>query len=348
MDSGRVEFNVASFDEPSEFMCKAFGELEIEPRCIGDGGYFSPARRLRNILDGQNIDVIVATTFKAYLCAKIAARGRNVKVVFWLHAIRGVMNGAVRKKLFSRLSKNDPLLFISRAVREAHLPKNHCGPERVIYNGVEEGPQTPYGREMRQVLSLPDDAIMLAYVAEFVECKDHPTAIAAMEALARREINAHLLLIGVGEEMDRIREIATASEAAGRIHFLKMRPDVRQLLGIVDLYIHPGRDEGFGLAIIEAMLAGRAVIAANSGGVREIIESGKTGVLFEPGDAADLTRQIISLIQDQPRAREIGIAARQMCIERFAPERFAGEIAHFLEEIAEIKKRGIRTPELIS
>ena len=348
IDPQRVQMNVASLQSPSDQMTKFFAELEINPQCIGDKGYRSPARRLGEIVDRQNIDVIVATTFKAYLVAKLAARSRNVKVVFWLHAIRGVMNGPLRKKLFAHLSKNDPLLFISRAVRDAHLPSNHLGPKSVIYNGVEDTATKPYGREMRQVLSLPDDAIVLAYVAEFVQCKDHPTIIAAMEALTRRQINAHLLLIGVGEEQDRIRALAAASEAAGRIHFLQMRSDVRELMGIVDLYIHPGRDEGFGLAIVEAMLAARPVIAANSGGIPEFIESGKTGLLFQPGDSADLTRQIISLIQDQPRAREIGLAARQMSQERFAPHRFADEIANFLEQIAEIKKRGTPAPQLAS
>jgi glycosyltransferase involved in cell wall biosynthesis len=348
IDPQRVEFNVGSFEEPSEFMIKALNELEIDPHCSGDEGYLSPAGRLAEIVDRQAIDVIVATTFKAYLCAKKAAYGRPVKVVFWLHAIRGVMNGSIRKAIFACLSRTDPLLFVSRAVRRAHLPRNHRGPQTVIYSGIQDVPPNGYGREMRQVLSLPDDAIVLAYVAEFVECKDHPTAIAAIDALARRDINAHLLLIGVGEEMNRIRKLAFASNVADRIHFLEARSDVRQLLGIVDLYIHPGRDEGFGLAIVEAMLASRAAIAAKSGAIPEFVKSGKTGLLFAPGDAADLTRQIISLIQDHNRAREIGQAARQMCLEKFSPDRFADEIANYLEEIAEIRKGGVATPQLIS
>jgi glycosyltransferase involved in cell wall biosynthesis len=347
-DPAKLDVRVASFVEPSEEMTRAFAEKEIQTRCIGDRGYFLPARRLRRIVEEQSIDIVVATTFKAYLCAKIALRGR-VKTAFWLHAIWGVMNGAVRKKFFAQLSKNDPLLFISQAVRKAHIPANHLGPETVIYDGVEDVSDPPaYGREMRQILSLPDDAIVLAYVAEFVDCKDHRTAVAAVEALARRGINAHLLLIGVGDNMPRIRTQATMSGVSDRIHFLGVRSDVRQLLGIADIYIHPGRDEGFGLAIIEAMLAARPIIAANSGGVPEIIENGKTGLLFNPGDAADLTRQIISLAQDFQRARELGNTARKMCLERFAPDRFADQVARYLREVAVAERPLSAAPQLIS
>jgi glycosyltransferase involved in cell wall biosynthesis len=347
-DPSHLDIRVASFVEPSEEMASEFAQIGIQPACLGDRGYFKPSRRLRHIVEEQNIDVVVVTTFKSFLCAKIALRGR-AKTVFWLHAICGVMNGAIRKKLFAYLSRNDPLLFISQAVRKAHLPAGHLGPEAVIYDGVEDVSDPPaYGREMRQVLSLPDDAIVLAYVAEFVDCKDHPTAIAAVESLGRRGINAHLLLIGVGENMQRIRTLGTMHGVSDRVHFLGVRSDVRQLLGIVDIYIHPGRDEGFGLAVVEAMLAARPVIAANSGGIAEIIEDEKTGLLFDPRDPADLTRKIIALAQDFQRACGLGNAARKVCLERFTPGRFADEMTRYLHEVAAAERPIIVTPHLIS
>jgi len=336
LDHLRMDLHVASMIEPSASMRDAFEALQVEPSWLGDNGYLSPARRLRRLVEEKDIDVVVATTFKTYLCTKWALRRRDVGVVFWVHAVRGVINGPIRRALVWLLCRNDPMLFVSRAVRDAHLPANHRGPAQIIYNGVEDVAgdrcHKPYGPEMRQALGLPADALMLAYVAEFVPCKDHPTAINAMHELARRHVNAHLLLIGTGEKIESARALAARGPAAERIHFLGARSDVRRILGIVDIYLHPGREEGFGLAIAEAMLAGLPLAGAREGALTELIEPGKTGVLFNPGDALDLADKVVFLADNRDRARRIGAAAREFCLQKFDVDNFAEAMTRFLED----------------
>src|SRR5580692_11508949 len=65
VDPRRIEFRVASFDEPSKEMTQKFSDLKIEPQCIGDKGYLSPARKLRGLVEKHGIDIVVATTFKS-------------------------------------------------------------------------------------------------------------------------------------------------------------------------------------------------------------------------------------------------------------------------------------------
>jgi glycosyltransferase involved in cell wall biosynthesis len=336
VDPRRIEFHVASFVEPSEEMKRRFGDLNIEPRCIGDDGYLSPARKLRRLVEEFEIDIVVATTFKAYLCAKMAARGRDVSVAFWFHAIRGTVEGFARRAIRDFLTRDDPMLFVSRAVRDAQLPAGHRGLAEVIYNGVEDiaadPRQQPYPSEMRQDFGVPVDALVLAYVAEFIIWKDHATAIATMHELVRRNVNAHLLLIGTGQDIEAARLMARAGIAADRIHFLGVRTDVRRLLGLVDIYIHTSREEGFGLAVVEAMLASRPVVAAqSSGGVVELIEPGRTGLLVERGSATAMTDAVMALAGDPQRCRQMGSAARASCLERFDPRRFADAVSLFLE-----------------
>ena len=73
-DRLRIEFHVASFVDPSPAMREAFAALHIEVRCIGDNGYRQPAQRLGWLIEERGIDIVVATTFKAYLCSKWAAQ----------------------------------------------------------------------------------------------------------------------------------------------------------------------------------------------------------------------------------------------------------------------------------
>lgn len=335
-DRLRLEFHVASFEEPSQAMVEAFGSLHIEPRCIGDKGYLSPAQRLGWLVEERSIDIVVATTFKAYLCAKWATRGRNVGVVFWVHAIRGTLQGPFRPAITRFLSKDDPMMFVSQAVRDAHYPSGHRAPGEVIYNGVEDvadDPQyRPYGQEMRQSVGLPARGLVLTYIAEFIPWKDHATLISAMHELSRRNVDVQLLLIGQGRGMDSARRLAAAGPAESRIHFLGARSDVRQLLGLADIYVHPGRAEGFGLAVVEAMLAKCAVVAAREGAMVELIESGRTGLLFEAGKPHQFADAIVELANDPERARQMGIAARAACIERFDIDHFADGVSKFLEE----------------
>jgi glycosyltransferase involved in cell wall biosynthesis len=141
-----------------------------------------------------------------------------------------------------------------------------------------------------------------------------------------------LLLIGTGEKIESARALAARGPAAERIHFLGARSDVRRIPGIVDIYLHPGREEGFGLAIAEAMLAGLPLAGAREGALTELIESGKTGVLFNPGDALDLADKVVFLADNRDRARRIGAAAREFCLQKFDVDNFAEAMTRFLED----------------
>ena len=337
LDSKRIEFHVASFNPPSEEMKLKFRELGMDPQSIGDKGYVSPSRNLRGLVEEHEIDIVVATTFKAYLCAKIAARGHETGVVFWLHAVRGSVEGFFRRAIRDFLTKDDPMLFVSRAVRDAQLPPGHRGPAEVIYNGVEDlstdPKQQPYPREMCQVFGIPKESLVLAYVGEFIVWKDHATAIGAMHELVRRNVNVHLLLIGTGQDIEQSRLQAKDGPAADRIHFLGARSDVRRLLGLVDIYVHPSREEGFGLAVVEAMLAGCPVVAAaGTGAVIELIDSGNAGLLVKPGSPTDMADAVIALASDPQRADKMGATARAACLDEFNISKFAGSISTFLEE----------------
>jgi glycosyltransferase involved in cell wall biosynthesis len=103
-------------------------------------------------------------------------------------------------------------------------------------------------------------------------------------------------------------------------------------LGLVDIYIHPGRLEGFGLAMVEAMLAARPVVASRDGAFVEYIRSGENGLLFKPGDANDLADAIMLLASDWQKAAEIGAAARESCLEKFNINHFADAVCAFIEE----------------
>ncbi|HMB95665.1 MAG TPA: glycosyltransferase family 4 protein [Tepidisphaeraceae bacterium] len=331
----RVELYCASLQEPSEAMRSAFGQLKIDLHCIGDHRYFKPAMALRKILRSEKIDVVVACSFKAILVAKIATIGLRCQIVHYIHAVDLVIEGNAKKKLFAWLSKNDPMLFVSRTVERAHRPEGHRGPGAVIYNGVQDplsDPNSqPYPKSFRRELGVPEDALLFCYVGAFIPWKDHATTLRAFEMLDS-QLNAHLMLIGKDEPGSTVQQQVAAMNNP-RIHIIAPRPDARRILGTVDIYVHSSRREGFGLAVVEAMLAGRPIVATREGAFLEYIEDGQTGLLANAGDPQSFADKMEMLASDKNLAARIAAAGREECLKRFSPAKCANEVFDFLDVI---------------
>jgi glycosyltransferase involved in cell wall biosynthesis len=105
------------------------------------------------------------------------------------------------------------------------------------------------------------------------------------------------------------------------LHFLGHREDVRDLLSVYDIFVLPSLSEGMPLALLEAMAAGVPAVATRVGGVSEVIENGKTGLLVPPGDSRALADGIATLLENPALATELGEAARQVAVSRFSLER---------------------------
>ena len=109
--------------------------------------------------------------------------------------------------------------------------------------------------------------------------------------------------------------------------------DVPAFLGRTGVFVLPSRSEGLGLVAVEAMAAGRPVVASCTGGLPEVVVDGETGLLVEPEDPVALARAIRMLLADPDRAARMGAAGRQRVRERFSAERMARETAALYEEL---------------
>lgn len=144
-----------------------------------------------------------------------------------------------------------------------------------------------------------------------------------VEVFARvaKVLPARLMLIGDGPDRSAAEHLALRHGVQDRIHFLGKQDDVHDLLPLADLMLMPSQMESFGLAALEAMACGVPAIATRVGGVPELIDHSRNGMLFEIGDVAAMAEAAVALLSDPTRIQQMSRAARETAQQNFCTTR---------------------------
>ncbi len=331
-DHQRLQLHIASFKPFAPAMAEALEQTGTAMHVLGDAAYLRPALALRNLIKEQAFDLAVATSLKPYLLAKLVS-GSTCGVLYWIHSIALVTGDWLKTAVYRCVARHDTLIFISEMVKKAHCYAGHKGREAVILNCVDDPLNSDplCDHSQREALGMPRGAFVVGYTAEFIAWKQHNTLLAAFSQLAKDFPDMHLLLIGSGGLWESTQAQAREIPGGERIHFLGLRPDARQLLGLMDVYVQPSNGEGISIAVVEAMLARRAIVVSDAGALPEIIDNGSTGLVCRVLDAADLASKIAVLARNPEMRERLGERARQVALERFGVKQFAERITAVLE-----------------
>jgi glycosyltransferase involved in cell wall biosynthesis len=186
---------------------------------------------------------------------------------------------------------------VERSLRElgGGLPRG----SGAIPNGCDVAGVAHRARRARQMRAR-DERLVIGMVARLDPIKDQATLIRAFAEVANEHPQAELWLIGDGARAAELCDLAIAEGVADRVVFWGQRSDVPELLGQMDVFaFSTTRDEGFGIALIEAMAAGLPVIASDVPACREVLGNGAAGVLVPPGDHASLGDAIYALLSSE-------------------------------------------------
>ncbi|MGH2395796.1 MAG: glycosyltransferase family 4 protein [bacterium] len=186
---------------------------------------------------------------------------------------------------------------------------------------------------LRVELSIAEHVPLVGMVGRLVPIKGVSFFIAAAKQIVQQIPNAHFVVIGDGP--DRLRLERQVDEAGLRDHvrFLGWRKDLERLYPDLDVVVLSSMNEGTPVAIIEAMAAGRPVVASCVGGVPDVIEDGVTGLLVPSKDPAALASAVVWLVTHAEARRRMGKAAREAVLPRFAAERLAADVEAFYRRL---------------
>lgn len=206
----------------------------------------------------------------------------------------------------------------------------------VIHNGVDL--TVPLGRERRPRRELCGGPVRLLFAGRLVRLKGVHTAIEALGELDRREARGaqsfFLTIVGDGTDaayLDQLKALVTKLGLTDKVAFLSpvAEADLPILFDEHDIYVFPSLYEPFSLTLIHAMASGIPTVASAVGGNVEIVEDGRTGMLFAPGNAGDLVARIALLATDADLRERISMAARDAAAQ-FTMTRMVDRMERYL------------------
>jgi len=281
--------------------------------------------------------IVHTHTAKAGLLGRLAARLGGAPVVvhtFHGHVLSGYF-GRLRTRAFRLLEAglariSDVLVTVADDVRAELLALNVGRAERirVIPLGLEldsfTGPLPRGG--LRGPAGFAPDARLVGIVGRLVPIKDVPTFLRAAALLARVLPAARFAVVGDGEERAALERLAEELGLAGRVHFFGWRRDLPAVYGDLDLVVNCSRNEGTPVALIEALAAGRPVVATAVGGTAELLGRGERGALVPPGQPEALAAAMRDTLAGGAEVERRSAAGRAYALSQHSSERLLRDV----------------------
>lgn len=327
-------------------------EGSLEGEAVGSGIYIVRVPRLRRSLSPasdlfafiwllryfrRERPAIVATHMaKAGTLARLAAALTGVPVIvhtFHGHVLDGYF-GRLRTAFFlgvERLLSHFTTQFIAISP-EIAADLDRLGIGRGKTTIVRLGLELEYLTKLEETgrlrldLDIPAGAPLVGIVGRLVPIKALDLFLEAVSLIVRGRPDVHFAIVGDGELWDQLHEDVQSRGLDQRVHFTGWRADLAAVYSDLDLVVCCSRNEGTPVSLIEACAAGKAVVGTQVGGIPDIIAAGVNGLLVPSGDAAALAGAVAELLEDAVRRESMGLAGRQIVLEKHGSERMVREL----------------------
>ena len=295
--------------------------------------------RVRRHLAATGADLVHTHLGSSDCLGTAAARSLGIPAVSTLHAAawdaespRARMR--LRLSALARRHCADRIIAVSEGAKAAYVATGWDGPGHiaVVHNGVSGSPQPGAGRDVRDALSIPRDAPVVAMVSSLRPEKAHDVALQALPALLERFPGLRLLLAGDGPERPRLERLRGAFGDA--VVMAGHREDVMAVLDAADVLLHPSLTEAFPTVLLEAMAASVPVVATAVGGTPEIVRDGESGILVEPPpDPGRLAAAVARVLAEQGLRDRLAAGGRARFEGSFTLERWVQATRELYEEV---------------
>lgn len=202
-----------------------------------------------------------------------------------------------------------------------------------IHNPVQERIPVRTRQDTRAELNVTNDEILVLHIGGMIPERDQLTLIQAFHDLKPTYPQIRLAMIGDGPIRLDLGSHIKMKGLENSVRFLGYCDEIGDYLQAADIYVNPTLDEGFGIAVVEAMLSSIPVVLSDCGAHPELVAHGETGLLYEGGNPNALASQLRSLIESPSLCRRLGNAGRIRALNHFSPHTYATQYLRSIEAI---------------
>ncbi len=281
-----------------------------------DVGFFAELTAfiaLVRLFQNERPDIVHLNSSKAGAVGALAARiARVPRIVFTAHGWAFHESRPAWQKLLFRIASgsivlfSDTVLCVSNATRRAiaWIPFSHRK-LIVVHNGISCPPLLPRETARAAIAPRAVGRYWIGMASELHPTKRVEDAIRAMKIIAAARPDALLVVLGEGQEREKLVRLIGDLGLRERVALVGFKPDAAMLMSAFDLFLHSSQSEAFAYALLEAGCASLPVVATRAGGIPEIIPDDDHGILVPPHTPEALAAAVLALMDDPRRAHEL-------------------------------------------
>jgi len=258
-------------------------------------------------------------------------------------SIPGVSNRPFLRRLFFQIERmvtrwTDRVYTLTTldADEQAHLGLGPRSRFTTLHNGVKiqaNGNHSTVRDEMRKTLEIIENKPIFGCVGRLSSEKGYDILLDAFKIVCKTHPDAVLVIAGDGEDGEALKDRSQKNGTEKSVHFLGLRDDVERLYAAFDIFVTSPRYEGFGISIAEAMAAGVPVVATQVGGIPEVVEHEKSGLLVLPGDTEKLAAAMCKLADDADLCAKLKKGALKRVETYFSTEVMQEQLYQYYQEL---------------
>lgn len=299
--------------------------------------------QLKKLVKKHKIDIAYVTSYKL-LPEAIVLKSLGCKVIYnmqnlLVHTHKRLTRKQKEMFLTTLFCLSDKIIACSNAVKKQFdflKSRRHI---EVVYNGVEVNKFLKLRTKkyiLKKEYSIPHDTKIVAVIGRVEPKKEQRLFIKACKRIKESYNKVKFFIIGSCEStkyLKIIKDDIKRLSLVNNIFLTGLRSDIEEIIQDIDIIVLPSSDEGFPLSLVEGMIAGKAVISTNTGGVLELIKNNKTGLLVDPRDEKGLCRAVLSLLNNTKKRYRLGCNAKKEAIKRYGIDIFMNKIERILTKL---------------
>jgi glycosyltransferase involved in cell wall biosynthesis len=329
-----VQFNPSSFADE-------FVELGWQVHAANTESPFGLAWRIHQIARDCQADVICTHFTRSLVTGFVAGTINRIPVIHNEHSSANYRRGLGRCLARLVLPRVDLIVCNSH---HTHLSIRDCYPGTAdklvtIHNPVEKRIARRARPDVRATLKVTDKEVLIAHIGRMIPERDQLTLLQAVCELRKTFPTVRLLMIGDGPVRAELESNAATFGLGDSITFTGNSSEIGDYIQAADIYVNPTLDEGFGIAVVEAMLSGIPVVLSDRGAHPELIIPDQTGFLYPGGNSHALASRLRLLLEDPDLIRQVGNAGRRHAQHRFSPQNYSTQYLEAIKAQAEFVRR---------